>query len=76
MKALTAVEEGKTCTVVWLIGEMGKALGEILHMEMDDEVSVVRNYGSDGMVIGFHGKKYAVDSQTAYFIKVNELSYF
>lgn len=70
MYNLEELNAGKTCTICWLLGEIGKQLKERMHFELDDKIDIVYNDGNS-LIIKHSNKKYAIDSISAHAIKVS-----
>ncbi len=70
MYNLEQLKNGETCTICWLLGEIGKQLKERLHLELDDQIDVLYNDG-DSLIIKHSNKKYALDAISAHAIKVS-----
>ena len=69
MRNLEEVESGKYCRIVWLLGSVGKYLRSTLDLDEDDELYVRENNGVS-LIIAKGEKRYALDAETAHWIKV------
>lgn len=69
MYNLEELQSGSSCTIIWLLGNIGKFLQDNLHLSLDDEINVLYNDGKS-LIIKHHNKKYALDSLSAHSIKV------
>ncbi len=68
---LEEMQSGKTCTICWLLGEIGTLLKERLKVEIDDTIDVISNDGYE-LIIRTNEHTYALDSFSAHAIKVCE----
>lgn len=66
---LEEVSTGKTCTIRWLLGEVGKYLQDKMHLELDDHLNVIYNDG-ESIIIKHDNKTYALNYESAHAIKV------
>lgn len=69
MYNLEEVNQGKSCTVCWLLGEVGTWLKNRMQIDLDDEIKVMYNDGFT-LIIKHHERTFALDSLTAHAIKV------
>lgn len=69
MYNLEEIHTGNTCTICWLLGEIGKHLKECMHLELDDTLNVIYNDGFS-IIVRHDNKTYALDSTSAHAIKV------
>lgn len=70
MYNLEEILQGSTCTICWLLGSMGNELKHILHLDLDDKISVLYNDGIS-MIIRHNNQTFALDTQSAHAIKVS-----
>lgn len=69
MYNLEEIQQGVSCTIIWLLGSIGDLLKERMNLDLDDEIHVLYNDGIS-MIIEHHNKKYAIDNMSAHSIKV------
>ena len=71
MFALNEVSTGSSCMIVWMIGKLGSWVKEMMQVDLDDTLKVIRNYGEHGgMIVEANGNRYALSADAAFAIKV------
>lgn len=69
MYNLEEMRKGSCCTICWILGELGKQLKVLMHLDLDDEINVLYNDGTS-IIIRHNNQTFALDSCSAHAIKV------
>ncbi|MDD7409032.1 MAG: FeoA family protein [Anaerovoracaceae bacterium] len=74
MTDLTQMKNGQRGRIVWMIGKLGEQLRKFCGIQEDDILMVLRHMPDGSAIVRCNGKRYAMDADTAFKIKVNRLS--
>lgn len=69
MTTLQDVPHISFCRITWVLSETGRKIMEFCHMEEEERIRVIQNR-NDGVIIDVHGKRYALDRDSASLIRV------
>lgn len=69
MYNLEEIRKGSSCTICWILGELGKQMKKWMNLDLDDEINVLYNDGTS-IIIRHNNQTYALDSCSAHAIKV------
>ncbi|MDD6257837.1 MAG: FeoA domain-containing protein [Erysipelotrichaceae bacterium] len=66
---LEELNTGSTCTITWLLGQMGTWLKDTFGFNEDDNLKILYNDGNS-IIVAKDEHRYAMDYETAHAIKV------
>lgn len=69
MLSLHDVQAGRTCIIVWLLGQMGDYLHEACNFTEDDTLNILSN-DCCGMIVCHGNHRYALGPEAAEAVKV------
>ncbi len=70
MLTLLSIHNGQSCFITWLIGTIGRSLMPVFS-DRDLPLRMIHNLGDGGVIISYNNHRYALDADTAQFIKVS-----
>ena len=70
MKSLNRIENGKSCTVTWMVNDVAAQIKEFIGLTENTIVQMKLNHGKAGVIIAFDGRRYAMCETAAKAVMV------
>ncbi len=74
MLNLQEVENGQTCKVTWMIGEVAEQIKNTFDLQEADQVQMVKNMGKSGVIVRYRNHRLAMDPSAAFAVKVEAMA--
>jgi hypothetical protein len=70
MLCLNDVHDGRSCSIIWLIGKTGTLIRNACGLQLDDRLEMIRNSGKDGVIVRNGSRRIAMSYDASYAVKV------